>query len=51
MSYIYTKTKKGKIKSFYTKDKSIKVGNTIYEINRFSTPEEVIKVKYTKRDR
>jgi len=50
MPYIYTKTKRGKVKSFYTKDKSIKVGNIFYKVNRFSEPEEVIRVKYTKRD-
>ena len=50
MPYIYTKGKNGKITSFYTKDKSVKVGNEIYEVNRFSTPKEVVKVKFTKRD-
>jgi hypothetical protein len=50
MPYVYIKSKKGKVESFYTKDKSIQVGNTIYDINRFSTPKEVIKIKFTKRD-
>ena len=50
MPYIYVKSKSGKITSFYTKDKSVKVGNEIYEVNRFSTPKKVVKVKFTKRD-
>jgi hypothetical protein len=51
MPYVYEKSKNGKITSFYTKDKSIKVGTLIYPINSFSTPSEVIKVKFTKRDK
>ena len=50
MPYIYEKSKNGKITSFYTKDKSIKVGDLLYPINRFNTPKEVVKVKFTKRD-
>jgi len=50
MPYIYMKSKSNKITSFYTKDKSVKVGNEIYEVNRFSTPKEVVRVKFTKRD-
>ena len=51
MPYIYEKSKNGKITSFYTKDKSIKVGALLYLVSRFSTPKEVIKVKFTKRDK
>lgn len=51
MPYIYEKSKNGKITSFYTKDKSIKVGNLLYPVNSFSTPKEVVKVKSTKRDK
>ena len=50
MPYIYEKSKNGKITSFYTKGKSIKVGDLLYPVNSFSTPREVIKVKLTKRD-
>jgi hypothetical protein len=48
--YIYEKSKNGKITSFYTKDKSVKVGDLLYPINKFNTPKEVVKVKFTKRD-
>jgi hypothetical protein len=44
MPYIYTKNKKGKLDSFYTKDKSLKVGNLIVGEG------EIVKIKYTKRD-
>ena len=50
MPYIYEKYKNGKITSFYTKDKSIKVGDLLYPITSYSTPKEVVKVKFTKRD-
>ena len=50
MPYIYEKHKSGKVTSFYTKNKSIKVGALLYPINRFSAPREVVKVKFTKRD-
>lgn len=50
MPYVYTINKKGKIESFYTKDKSIKEGNEIYKVNRFSEPSRVIRIKFTKRD-
>jgi hypothetical protein len=44
MPYIYCKDKYGNVKSFYTKDKSIKVGSI------FVREGEVIRVKLTKRD-
>jgi len=44
MPYIYTKNKKGKLDSFYTKDKSLKVGTLIVGDG------EIVKIKYTKRD-
>ena len=50
MPYIYTKSKKGKIESFYIKDKSLKIGDLYYETNSFSQPRTIIKIKYTKRD-
>jgi hypothetical protein len=46
MPYIYVKNKKGKVTSFYTKDKSIKPGN----IFMGKDGGEVIRVKLTKRD-
>ncbi len=51
MPYIYMKSKRGKITSFFTKDKSIKVGS-FFQQNIFENFEggEVIKVKLTKRD-
>ena len=50
MPYIYMKNKSGKITSFYTKNKSIKVGALLHPISSFYPPEEVVKVKFTKRD-
>ena len=51
MPYIYMKSKRGKITSFYTKNKAIKVGS-IFQQNIFENFEggEVTKVKFTKRD-
>jgi hypothetical protein len=51
MPYIYMKSKRGKITSFFTKNKSIKVGS-VFQQNIFENFEggEVIKVKLTKRD-
>jgi len=46
MPYIYVKNKKGKVSSFYLKDKSIKLG-TIF---MGQDGGEVVKVKLTKRD-
>ena len=46
MPYIYVKTKRGKVTSFYTKDKSNKPGN----IFMGKDGGEVIRVKLTKRD-
>jgi hypothetical protein len=46
MPYIYVKNKKGKVSSFYLKDKSIKLG-TIF---MGQAGGEVVKVKLTKRD-
>ena len=43
MPYIYTKSKSGKVESFYIKDKSINKNCTI-------EGKEIIKIKYTKRD-
>lgn len=51
MPYVYEKSKNGKITSFYTKNKSIKVGDLLYPVNSFLIPKEVIKIKFTKRDR
>jgi len=50
MPYIYQRSKSGKITSFYTKNKSIKVGALLYPMGSFNPPKEVIKVKFTKRD-
>jgi len=50
MPYVYIKGKNGKVESFYTKDKSIKLGAEIYDINRFSMLKTVVKIKFTKRD-
>jgi hypothetical protein len=44
MPYIYTKSYLGKKSSWYTKDKSLKVGNLIIGEG------EIVKIKYTKRD-
>jgi hypothetical protein len=51
MPYIYMKSERGKITSFYTKNKAIKVGN-VFTQNIFENFEggTVIKVKFTKRD-
>ena len=46
MPYIYVKNKKGKVSSFYLKDKSIKLGTIFMGQNGG----EVVKVKLTKRD-
>lgn len=43
MPYIYTKSKSGKVESFYVKNKAIKLNHTI-------DGKEIIKIKYTKRD-
>lgn len=50
MPYIYERYKNGKITSFYTKNKSIKVGALLHPISSFYPPKEVVKVKFTKRD-
>jgi hypothetical protein len=44
MPYIYTKSYLGKKSSWYTKDKSLKVGTLIIGEG------EIVKIKYTKRD-
>ena len=44
MPYIYIKSKSGKVESFYIKDKSINKNCTI-------EGKEIIKIKYTKRDK
>jgi hypothetical protein len=51
MPYVYVKSKRGKITSFFTKNKSIKVSDVIIQ-NKFENFEggEVIKIKLTKRD-
>ncbi len=51
MPYIYMKSKRGKITSFFTKDKSIKIGN-VFTQNIFENFEggEVIRVKLTKKE-
>jgi hypothetical protein len=51
MPYVYMKSERGKITSFYTKNKAIKVGD-IFTQNIFENFEggTVIKVKLTKRD-
>lgn len=51
MPYVYMKSKRGKITSFFTKDKSIKV-NDVFTQNIFENFEggEVIKIKFTNRD-
>lgn len=51
MPYIYMKSKKGKITSFFTKDKSIKI-NDVFTQNIFEHFEGgvVVKIKFTKRD-
>ncbi len=46
MPYIYVRTKSGTLKSFYLKDKSIKVG--VIFIGKDGG--EVVRVKLTKRD-
>jgi hypothetical protein len=51
MPYVYMKSERGKITSFYTKNKAIKVGD-VFTQNIFENFEggTVIKVKFTKRD-
>jgi len=51
MPYIYMKSERGKVTSFFTKNKAIKVGN-VFQQNIFENFEggTVIKVKFTKRD-
>ena len=49
MPYIYEKYKNGKITSFYTKNKSIKVGALLHPISSFYPPKEVVKVKNLKK--
>ena len=46
MPYVYVRPKKGKVTSFYVKDKSIKVGSIMIG----KDGGEIIKVKFTKRD-
>ena len=46
MPYIYVKNKKGRVTSYYTKDKSIKPGVIVMG----KDGGEVIRVKLTKRD-
>lgn len=43
MSYIYIKSKSGKVESFYVKNRAIKLNYTI-------DGKEIVKIKYTKRD-
>ena len=52
MPYIYMKSRRGKITSFFTKNKSIKIGDS-FQQNIFENFEggTVIKVKFTKRDK